>query len=231
MSIEALHPGPTSAEVIESIFAMHFAPPTPDHYDALRVLDMTSGRRTFWNWDYRDKYPFMRLWFNDNYQDIPNPLPDDIEYLEFTKCDFTRLPWPDNYFDIAVFDPPHSAHGPPSDDIRDKDRYGSTRDQQGAPQNHMNVLDLLVDGIKEATRVAQLGIIIKTMDIIESGEYWSHIHHAEYALRFHEFNIVDKVYFLPSRRPQPDEARGAEVRHFRNRPSVFIVGKPRNERA
>ena len=217
MSIEALHPGPTSAEVIRDIFAMHFT--TRNAYDPLRVLDLTYGKGVFWKWDYLSKeigpfkgYPYIKLTKNDFY----NPPVDG------TALDFTLLSnLPDSYFDIVVFDPPHSAHGPSSD----SKRYGSSRDQKGAPQNYNEVNRLLVNGIKEATRLASWGIVVKTMDVIESGKYRLSELYAENSLVLRQFDIVDKVYFAPPRRPQPDKARGAKVKHFRNRPSVFIVAK------
>jgi hypothetical protein len=210
MSIEALHPGPTSAEVIRDIFAMHFT--THNAYDPLRVLDLTYGKGVFWKWDYRSKYPYMKLTKNDLYN-----TPVDGTALDFT------LPsnLPNNYFDIVVFDPPHSAHGPSSD----SKRYGSSRDLTGAPQNYKEVYKLLAGGIMEATRLASWGVIIKTMSVIESNIYRTSHLYAGLVLANTDFYIDDEIYFLPPRRPQPDKARGAKVKHFRNRPSVFIVGK------
>jgi len=223
-SIEALHPGPTSAEVIESIFSMHFKS-RPGHYDYLRILDMTAGKLVFWNWDYRKEYPWCEMWFNDKYiPALPDSSLDHSDKVHYDQHDFTNLPYPDHYFDIAVFDPPHTAHGPSTDSVR----YGSSRNLAGAPQNIHEVQDLLARGIEEATRVAQLGVIIKTMDVIESGFYQASVFLACGMLSESKFKCIDQVYFLPSRRPQPDEARGATVKHFRNRPSIFIVGKPRN---
>jgi hypothetical protein len=222
MSIEALHPGPTSSEVIRDIFDMHFY-----HYTTapFEVLDLTYGKGTFWNWDYATTFPNMVLFKNDLYVenwDDPNMFNGD-----FTKTDF-----PDKSFDIVVFDPPFSAHGPPSDGQAHMARYGSDR-SQGGPQNINDVQTLLYHGIREAKRLSKYGIIMKTQSVIESGNYFPAQGHAEFVLTsdFEEkynrdhFKIVDELFFLKSRRPQPDAARGAKVRHFRNRPSIFIVGK------
>ena len=62
--------------------------------------------------------------------------------------------------------------------------------------------------------------------MIESGRYWDTEFAVLGALAASGFRAEDKVRFLHGRRPQPDEARNAKVRHFRNRPSVFIYAVP-----
>ena len=219
MNITSLRTSGTSAAVIESIFEMHFPA-------AESVLDLTWGRGTFWHWDWFSSG--FTLSVNDKYAELP---PTDSMLVQATRWDSRSVvedlgcpEW--QRWDVVVFDPPFTANGPQKGTDRHQDRYGSTRDLNGAPQNIHDVWRLLDEGTRTACRLARLGVIIKTQDVIESGRYWDSETVACTAIAASNFRVEDKVRLLVGRRAQPDAARGAQVRHFRDRPSVFIVGKP-----
>ncbi len=216
MSIETLHPGPTSAEVIRDIFAMHF-PPSRSY----QVIDLTYGKGTFWKWDY--KSAGVLLLTNDLYVSAPNQWPDQHLALDF--CDFTG--GTDRGVEVVVFDPPFSAMGPASDGQNEhSERYGAARHQGHGIKNVYDIRELLVGGIKEACRIATRGVIVKTQDVVESGRYHDNVGLAGETICEAGWWVEDKVELFTSRRPQPDAARGAKVKHFRNRPSYFIVAYP-----
>ena len=217
MNITSLRTSGTSADVIESIFELHFPV-------AESVLDLTWGRGTFWNWDWRGRFT---LHANDAYAYIPDT---DSDIVAGSRWDFTRVvqdlgcpEW--QRWDVVVFDPPFTANGPQRGTDRHQDRYGSTRDLNGAPQNIHDVWRLLDEGTRTACRLARLGVIVKTQDVIESGRYWDSETVACTAVAASNFRVEDKVRLLVGRRAQPDTVRGARIQHFRDRPSVFIVGK------
>jgi hypothetical protein len=225
----ALHPGPTSAEIIRDIFRMH----SPKQPGPVRVLDMTYGNGTFWKWDWTG--PGIDLTKVDLYGTEDDVLP----------LDCTALPFSGGSFDWVVFDPPFTANGPQSEGSSSNDRYRATRGQDGAPGNAGQVRDLMIAGVLEACRVASTGIVVKMQDTVESGKL--HLNVATVMALLNDdirlqldggaecpntigWKVVDYVMFLPSRRAQPDAARGAVVRHFRNRPSFFTVAKRSSSR-
>lgn len=70
-----------------------------------RIIDVCCGSRMFW---FDKDNPDVE--FCDN-RDISDTLCDGrrIEIHPDTLCDFTRLPFEDNTYYLAVFDPPHIA--------------------------------------------------------------------------------------------------------------------------
>lgn len=217
MNVEALRliGDGDSADIIRDVFQMYMP-------DGGSVLDLTWGTGTFWKWDWRAAG--ICLTANDLYADAPGPGEVDA----FTRMDFTALPdhaeW--HRADAVVFDPPFTANGKQNRGGRHQDRYGATRDLPGAPQNIRDVHRLLGLGIREACAVARRLVIVKTMDVVESGRYHDSEGVARDALRAAGFRIKDIIRFLGARRDQPDVARGCAVRTFRNRPSVFLIAAP-----
>lgn len=201
-SDQVTHHGPTSAEVVADIFALHFRGPH-------KVIDLTYGHGTFWRGD----------WWHDRVHLVTNDLHMPADHHE----DFTQPFPPEWWADVAVFDPPFSSIGPASDGKGEwSHRYGSSR-QNGGPKNVAGVVELMARGVEQAASITRHGLIIKTQNVIESGR----LHDLEFVAKSEAyvrgFRLVDEVRLLSARRPQPDAARGAKVRHFRNRPSVFQV--------
>ena len=73
-----------------------------------RVLDMCCGPRMMWF----DKGNPVATFVDKRAErhEMPRPKRGTVEYTETAPdliSDFTDLPFPDNYFDLVVFDPPH----------------------------------------------------------------------------------------------------------------------------
>lgn len=109
--------------------------------DARTALDMTWGRGGFW------KYSTARV--AETGLDLsPHGRPDVVG-------DFTRLPFRDGSFDVAVFDPPYVTEAG-KDGVIGK-RFGS----------YATMADLeaaVRAGSAEAWRIARVGVIVKVMD-------------------------------------------------------------------
>jgi hypothetical protein len=163
--------------------------------DVVTIFDLTYGNGTFWD-------------------DLDTPLFDP-------SLDFRNTGLPSRSYDCVVFDPPFTANGPSSNSHNA--RYGADRSQDGAPQNIHEVRALLASGLIEAMRISSKFVLLKTQDVIESGKLHSSTGLAFTLFREFDFRVVDYVVYDAPRRPQPDEARGSAVRHFRNRPSMFIL--------
>jgi hypothetical protein len=212
VTTDALQLTGTSADAIKSIFKLHMP-------GGGTVLDLTYGMGTFWRWDW--KAAGIGLETSDLY--TPADHAWDFTWLPFSRFDMVSQ-WRE--WDALVFDPPFTANGPQRNGHRHQDRYGSTRDQEGAPQNIHDVHRLLREGTAEACRVARKLVVVKTQDVVESGRLHRSVYVAETAIRQAGWHVEDVKELLTGRRAQPDAARGATVRHFRNRPSIFLIAKP-----
>src|SRR3990167_5943131 len=210
-TFSALHEGPTSAAIVRDVTALHFP-------DVASVLHLTYGRGSFWRWDWRPRG--LVLWGSDLHVAPPEA---DSQFMplrwDFERVALDRAEW--HLFDLVIFDPPFSAMGPASKHGNaHSERYGAARAMNGAPQNIVDVERMLGLGIVTATSLARHGVVVKTQAVIESGLYHNSPHLATLVLERSGFEIVDEVFFCPARRPQPPER---SVKHFRNRPSIFIV--------
>lgn len=221
-----VHIGPSSAEVMRDLWDMHF----PYRVNGYDVLDLTYGSGTFWKGITLDAAG-IRLTKNDRYV-------GDDDVLRF---DYEQFPFPDDSFDVVVFDPPFTANGPGAGH---NDRYRATRGQEGAPNNVGDVRLSMLLGLGEACRLARESVIVKVQDVVESGKL--HLHAAMVEMLLDDqielrgvlpeggaldmplntgWGVEDYVLLNGPRRPQPDTQRGATVRHFRNRPSAFVVAR------
>ena len=169
----------------------------------VRTLDLTYGLGVFWK-----KYAPRQLTTNDFFKDADR-------HQNFTATDFG-----DRSFELVVFDPPFTANGPSKQ--RHQERYGSHRDQEGAPQNIKDVRRLLVGGIKEACRISGRWVLVKTQDVVESGQLHPNVNLALNTLVKYGFKIHTEVPFQPNRRPQP---KGRRDTGLGARPSVFILAE------
>ena len=198
-----IYTGQSSAECVKSFFDMHIKE------TMLRGLDLTYGQGTFWDWNTSDI--FLKFTCNDKYV-------DGMDSFDFRATGYTSRNW-----DVVVFDPPFTANGPSKDGHQK--RYGADRSQDGAPKNIHEVRSLLASGLIEAMRLSKRWVILKTQDVIESGKLHDCEGLARDLFRHFGFRIVDYRLFLSHRRPQPDGARNAKQKHFRDRPSVFYLAK------
>jgi hypothetical protein len=130
-----------------------------------QVIDVCCGSKMFW--------------FDKN---NPNVIFADIRKEEHTLCDgrkleinpdilmdFTNIPFPDNFFKVVVFDPPHLNRLGHNSWMAKK--YGKL---------HKNYETMLADGFKECFRILDVnGILIfkwnetqiKTSDILKLTEH------------------------------------------------------------
>ncbi|MDG0870930.1 hypothetical protein [Candidatus Lucifugimonas marina] len=167
------------------------------------TLDLTHGLGVFWK-----QYTPSKLTTNDRNE--------DADYRQ----DFTATSFDDRSFELVVFDPPFTANGPSKH--RHQKRYRSHRDQEGAPQNIKDVRRLLVGGIKEACRISGRWVLVKTQDVVESGQLHANVNLALNTLVKSGFNVVRETEFHSNRRPQPS---GRRVTGLGRRPSVFILAE------
>lgn len=210
----------TSADIIRDIFALHFP-------NARTVLDLTFGLGVFWKWDF--VAAGLTVHINDAFQ-VTRKADERFNLLHRYERD-CRATGLDAEFDVVVFDPPFSAMGERSDGGEFSERYGGTRKHEGAPQNISDIVRLTLGGVLETTRLATQGIIVKTQAVVESGRVWNTPGDVSALLSTPalKYRVVEPgMGFLPHRPTQDgaNKARGATVRNFQRRPSVFIVAKP-----
>lgn len=211
---DVIYTGQSSADCVKSFFDLHIG-------YGVAVLDLTYGNGTFWDWP-RDELvaPDWSLTVNEKNRTFHGdgthePLP--------AGEDFRATRWCSRSFDVVVFDPPFTANGPSKDGHQK--RYGADRSQEGAPQNIHEVRALLAGGLVEAMRLSRKWVLLKTQDVVESGKLHDSEGLARMLFMAFGFRIVDYRLYDAQRRAQPDEARGATVKHFRNRPSIFMLAK------
>lgn len=166
-----------------------------------RILDPTFGHGRFW-----------RRWQPDQLvaHDInPERAPDG-------PADFRRLPYADDTFDAAVFDPPYKLNGAAGSHASDDD-YGV---HDAAPWQARH--DLIRAGITELARVVRPAsrmrvdrrrtevvggvVLIKCQDQVSSGAVrWQTREFADHAERV-GLDLVDAL-ILTGHRPQPERTR------------------------
>ena len=217
-SFSTLHPGSTSAQVMEDILTVHGRP-------GMTVLDLTWGRGTFWDWAWEQMQ--VELYGADLHTE---PSPEDLEHLAGWVPELDCRDAPNLFgaktFDVVVFDPPFAAIGPSSDkgegDEEWSKRYGSSR-VDGGPKNYDQVAGLTVAGVQAACELARELVIVKCQPVVESGLYRDTPHLVRQELLRAGWHAEDAVWLYTQKRPQPG---GRTTQHFRNVMSQFVVGKP-----
>lgn len=212
--MKVIYDGATSALCVKSFFDMHIKESSID------VLDLTYGNGTFWNWNYDGEWQ-IDLTAND-LNGYTYTGPEHQRPVDYTH-DFRNSGWKSRSYDVVVFDPPFTANGPSKDGHQK--RYGADRSQAWAPQNIHEVRSLLASGLIEAMRLSKKWVLLKTQDVIESGKLHDSEGLARMLFQQFGFRIVDYRLYDSTRRPQPNEARGATQKHFYGRPSVFYLAK------
>lgn len=110
--------------------------------DALTVLDMTYGNGKFW-----DKANGLKV----NGRDInPDRARDGVS-------DFYALDDADGSFDVCVFDPPYYT---------DAGKESIMRKRFGSFEGMADLIEAVENGVREARRVARLGVVVKIQDHI-----------------------------------------------------------------
>lgn len=77
-----------------------------DDKQEIRILDACCGSRMFW-WDKTEPHTtFMDI--RQENRDITNgSITKHVTVNPDVIADFRHMPFPDNHFDLVVFDPPH----------------------------------------------------------------------------------------------------------------------------
>lgn len=125
----------TSAQAVTRLLSVLFP-------DAANVLDMTYGSGKFWD----GSAPVAVTGIDLN----PARARDVV-------ADFTRLPFADGAFDVAIFDPPYLAEPSKSGTALIAQRFGGYRSMAEAEAT-------VKAGAAEAWRVSRLGVICKVMN-------------------------------------------------------------------
>lgn len=190
---------PTNAHMIEDCARLGYL-----KYED-RVLDPTYGRGVWWQ-----RWRPTVLVTHDIRQD---------------GVDFRDLPYEDDEFDAAVFDPPYvSVGGRKTTGLPDMhDRFG-LGDAPGSPAG---VQALINGGLVEVARVVKPRglVLVKCQDYISSGKFWPGTHKTTaYALGL-GLEIVDRLEHVAGVRPQPPGRRQVHARRNLSTLLVFRVPK------
>jgi hypothetical protein len=166
-----------------------------------KVLDATYGRGVWW-----------KQW-----------RPDD---LMAHAGDFMSLPYADQSFDVATFDPPYvSVGGRKTSTLDDfNDRYGLHHTPSGPTALQM----VINDGLSAVSaKVKPRGIVlVKCMDYVTSGKLWLGTHYTlTHALNFLNMEVVDRMEHVGRPRPQPSGRRQVHAR--RNLSTLFVLRNPK----
>lgn len=221
-SNQAMRTDPSSAPIIEDIFSIHF--PRIGSMIPTTVLDLTYHSGRFWKWDWESKGIELH---GNGWPDDSDAI-DQLGMVHSHSVDWSgKTGFRDRCFDIVVYDPPHTSSGPASDGGTQAESYGADR-TKGGPKDMPEVQSLFVNGLFEAMRIADAGIIVKIQPMVESRMYWpthalvyASVHH-EQSARKGEFYVADEVYLRGPRRSQPPNRN---VEHFHSKPSIFMVLK------
>ena len=130
----------TSAQVVAKLLRVLLP-------DARTVLDMTYGSGRFWR--------------GTNADVEVTGIDINPGRAKHVCADFTRLPFADDSFDVAIFDPPYHT-----DMGRGKASVMGAR--FGAYPSLDRLYTAVVEGCFEADRVSRLGMIVKVQDYVHS---------------------------------------------------------------
>lgn len=172
------------------------------------VADVTYGKGVFWNRVSPETY---------------NLLPTDIA----TGTDCRDLPYEDGSIDCVVLDPPymHSPGGTAHTGHRPYESYyknNSTGNRTNS-KYHEAVLDLYVDGGREAYRVLRDRgtLIVKCQDEVCSNR--QRFTHVEIMREYEAMGFVTEDLFVIMRNNRPGVSRMAKQVHARKNHSYFLV--------
>lgn len=115
--------------------------------DAETAFDSTGGDGGFWDGSQPVQVTALYV--------------DPLQAANGRVADFRQVDYDDDAFDVALFDPPHLADG--GDDSIMTEKFGTYADA--------NLADVIRDGVREAWRVARLGIIVKVTDHVHGQQY------------------------------------------------------------
>lgn len=163
--------------------------------DAHTALDLTVASGGFWRWRVP---PGLDVTTN-------NLDPSSVADLHL---DFTATGLPDGSYDLVIYDPPHLA------DLGDESimgrRFGSALGSDGLDR-------LVTDGVREAWRLARVGILVKLADSSHGSEFLQ-------LSRWVFDALAVRPYFVAhTTRPQLEDGKWKVQRVPRSNGAVYLV--------
>ena len=174
--------------------------------DEWRTLDPTYGRGMWW-----------KVW---------RPVELVTHDLAQDGVDFRDLPYGDEEFQAVAYDPPYVSTGT----TKHRRINASLHQPYGVGDNahtpHL-IQALINEGLAECARVAKAKgfLLVKCQDYIKSGKFWN----GTYLTMSHGIGlgleVVDRLEFITSPRPQPHGRRQVHAR--RNLSTLIVFRKGR----
>jgi DNA modification methylase len=183
-----------------------------------RVADVTWGKGVFWQAVPSDAYEL---------------LASDLE----TGVDLRALPYPEASLDCVVLDPPYmeGLHRRTVDHLAGHGSHRAFREHysngrasaRAGPKWHAAVLDLYVQGGREAHRVLRPDgiLIVKCQDEVSANRQW--LTHVEIINAYEQMGFYAKDLFVLVRPNRPVVARLIKQVHARKNHSYFLVFQKR----
>ncbi len=198
----------TNADVFPAVLHLHVPP-------GARIADVTYGRGVFWRNVHKEDY---------------DVLPTDIA----TGVDCRALPYGAATLDAVVFDPPYMEGFFRSGDItkagegthnafRDHYSNGDELPKDGSKRWHAAVIELYVDGGREAWRVLKSKgtLIVKCQDEVSANK--QNLTHVEIVNAYANIGFYCKDLFVVVRPNRPSVSRILKQVHARKNHSYFLV--------
>jgi tRNA G10 N-methylase Trm11 len=203
MTVLAAHDWATNADLIVDVAKLGYL----DGH----VLDPTYGLGAWWR-------KFRPTQFTASDLEVKkSPIGKSI--------DFRSLPYSDNTFDAAAFDPPYMAPGGRKTSTIDKfnDAYG----MHDTPKSPTENQTLINSGLSEMARVVKPKgfVLVKCMDYISSGKFWNGTGHTmNHGITACDMELVDRFEHMGKPGPQP---KGRRQVHARRNLSTLLVFRVR----
>ncbi len=197
-----------NAQVFPQVLALHVS-------EGARIADVTYGKGVFWRQVDTQRYDF---------------LPTDLA----TGTDCRDLPYEPETIDAVVFDPPYmegffrqngttKAGAGTHRAFRDHYSNGKEKPRRPARKWHAAVLDLYVDGGREAHRVLKPRgtLIVKCQDEVSANR--QNLTHVEIINSYAQLGFYCKDLFVVVRPNRPGVSRILRQVHARKNHSYFLV--------
>ena len=202
----------TNAEVFPQVLGLHVKP-------GAKIADVTYGMGVFW-----------RNVDTANYELLASDLADGV--------DCRALPYPAGGLDAVVFDPPYmegffrnggatkagaGTHAAFRDRYSHEKPHGQEAPRQGGGKWHAAVVDLYLDGGREAWRVLRDrgAFIVKCQDEVSANR--QNLTHVEIINAYLNVGFFCKDLFVVVRPNRPGMSRVLEQVHARKNHSYFLV--------
>lgn len=137
--------------------------------------------------------------------------------------DFRVMPYRDDTFAVAAYDPTYQAQGG-----RETSTIDLSYGRADIPARPADLLGMNIAGLVECLRVTTTVVMVKSMDFITGGELHLHTRHLEDVAGMLGWSVYERLVHQPSGgRPQPG---GRAELHARQRHSTLSVLTPYKHR-